>query len=151
MTTKQNLGDWPDDARPGFPQDPERTRPHELWNLPHNGGLGPTFWTWDADGQFWTLGFYMKHPEGAAAAWRYVGPCLTPAEVAARVAEAKADGMREAAGIAAQVRQRANECAREPDLIANIRREYLAQARGAEDVEEAILAAIEKTEPPHDR
>lgn len=74
------------DAWDGRPQNPERTGPHELWNLPEHGGLGPTFWTWDADVQCWTLGFYMKHPEEAARAWRYGGPCHTPAEVAALVA-----------------------------------------------------------------
>jgi hypothetical protein len=73
-----------------------------------------------------------------------VTPLPDTSALAAALAEAKREGMREAAGIAVAVRQRANDCAREPGLIANIRREYLAQARGAEDVQEAILAAAQE-------
>ncbi len=98
MTTDPN--GWPDAARPGVPLNPERSGPHELWNLPHYGATGPTFWVWDAAVQCWTLGFYMKHPEEAAQAWRYVGPCLLPADVVARKA-ATAEAIRQAAKVAA--------------------------------------------------
>jgi hypothetical protein len=36
-------------------------------------------------------------PEHAANAWQYLGPCLTPAEVDARVKEARRDALEEAA------------------------------------------------------
>jgi hypothetical protein len=52
-------------------------------------------------------------------------------------------GMESAVGIADAVMQQAATCAREPDLIPNIRREYLAQSRGAEDVRDAIRARME--------
>lgn len=50
-------------------------------------------------------------------------------------------GMLHACDIACDVMQRAAKCAREPDLIPNIRREFLAQARGIEDAIDAIRLA----------
>ena len=52
-------------------------------------------------------------------------------------------GMLHACDIACDVMQRATKCAREPDLIPNIRREFLAQARGIEDAVDAIRRASE--------
>ena len=66
---------------------------------------------------------------------------MTASALARALADAEKRGMERAAKVAVAVRQRANDCAREPGLIDNIRREYLAQARGAEDVEEAIRNA----------
>jgi hypothetical protein len=62
-------------------------------------------------------------------------------------AEAKRAGMEAALVIATAVHDQAASCAREPDLIPNIRREYLAQARGAEDVMDAIRAAAKEIKP----
>ncbi len=62
-------------------------------------------------------------------------------------AAADARGMLKALVIAQAVHDRAASCAREPALIANIRREYLAQARGAEDVIDAIRAAAKEVKP----
>jgi hypothetical protein len=39
----------------------------------------------------------VMEPEHAANAWQYLGPCLTPAEVEARVKEARRDALEEAA------------------------------------------------------
>lgn len=50
-------------------------------------------------------------------------------------------GMLHACDIACDVMQRAAKCAREPDLIPNIRREFFAQARGIEDAIDAIRRA----------
>lgn len=214
----QNPGGWPDPARPGAPENPERKRSHLVIHVADVDLDDPAvalYW----NGHEWLMprdtNRYAPHE---MTKYHYLGPCLLPAEVAAReaaareegrlsatldaptqplddpqwdatdaahpawwrgndhgvaavvqiindtldgkapgtygsaaltaaiqrVAAARADGMREAARIAVKVRQSANDCAREPDLIPNIRREYLAQARGAEDVEAAILAAIEK-------
>ena len=52
-------------------------------------------------------------------------------------------GMLHACDIACDVMQRAAKCAREPDSIPNIRREFLAQARGIEDAIDAIRRASE--------
>ncbi len=37
--------------------EPGATRPHALCNPPHHGGLGPTFWTWDAEAAIRAAGF----------------------------------------------------------------------------------------------
>ena len=142
----------------GRPENPERTTAHwiEDKSLKHVCCV-----VWCHVMQQWHDMAVQMPPRGAAKWWRYLGPCLTPQEVAEReaIAEhnalhsaeasareqaAREKALRECVEIAKKVRQAGNECAREPDLIANIRREYLAQARGAEDVEEAILALIEK-------
>lgn len=98
------------DAWDGRPSNPERTGPHELWNLPEHGGLGPTYWTWDADVQCWTLGFYMKHPDDACRVWRYVGPCALPADLAALLAAVREKALREAAEVADRGRMLPGDC-----------------------------------------
>jgi hypothetical protein len=39
-------------------------------------------------------------PKHADNAWQYIGPCLTPAEVDARIAQARRDALKEAALVA---------------------------------------------------
>jgi hypothetical protein len=67
--------------------------------------------------------------------------------LAARVAEARADGMREAAGIARVHAAAAKRCADEGDVIHRIRAEYLANSFALNAAADDILAAIEPKEP----
>ncbi len=88
---------WPDPARPGVPMNPERDGWH--WVQWPNGGRPQCEWWRDNDmggGKGWA-----EWRNGyIAAQYRYLGPCLTPAEVAAREAAA-AEAMREEARKAA--------------------------------------------------
>lgn len=78
----------------GRPQNPERDGPH--WIIGWNGKLFVA--EWDATGEDW---FWAGGDESAvgvvAAGWGYAGPCLTPAEVEARVAAARREGIEMAA------------------------------------------------------
>ena len=128
------MSGWPD--KPGVPLNPERYGWHWLQWTPNVGA--PCYWT----GEKW-----LDEEWGTrAATCRYLGPCPTPADVAALAQERDAAvrrGMLHACDIACDVMQRAAKCAREPDLIPNIRREFLAQARGVEDAIDAIRRASE--------
>jgi hypothetical protein len=91
MTDEQNPAGWP--GAPGVPENPKRGNTWH-WLQHGNGEIVPRWWScsyWQAvGGQGANI-----YPHEAAKAWpRYLGPCLTPAEVAARVAAARADGMR---------------------------------------------------------
>lgn len=81
---------WPE--RPGVPLNPERPGAHALKD--RGGTVAVMLWRdpwWHS-----STGWAIKPAEMAAAFWRYLGPCLTPAEVAARVAEARAQGEHDA-------------------------------------------------------
>ena len=84
---------WPDPAHPGVPKNPERDGAHRLRHS--EGGLErDALWlcggTWvDSDGEF-----SIQH---AALFYIYLGPCLSLAEVDARIATARKDGMKDAA------------------------------------------------------
>ena len=97
---------WPDPARHGVPTLPEVDAFH--WLLKRNGAW-PEAWLWqsDADGcgteysGAWAESDSDGQPDTMARWYSYLGPCLTPAEVAAREAAAWAAGaaaMREIAG-----------------------------------------------------
>lgn len=96
---------WPDPARHGVPTLPEVDAFH--WLLKRNGAW-PEAWLWqsDADGcgteysGAWAESDSDGQPDTMARWYSYLGPCLTPAEVAAREAAAWAAGaaaMREVA------------------------------------------------------
>ncbi len=183
-----NDNGWPDPQRPGVPLNPERDGWH--WLAWDPAWPEPAYW----DGE-WSQSDTSNLSVRTA---RYIGPLLTPTEVAAREAaaaeamreaikklcdeladvvrthaghgkpfstiaaaidalplpapgaldrvreEAWREGMKAAERIADAVMHQAATCAREPDLIPNIRREYLAQSRGAEDVRDAIRARMEE-------
>lgn len=90
--------DWP--SRPGVPANPERDGWH--WLLPPDEKAArPLLWTAggkDIVGEYqpmwwgtpWSIAELL-----AKDGWRYLGPCLTPAEITAREA-ASAEAMREA-------------------------------------------------------
>jgi hypothetical protein len=69
---------WPDASKPGVPLNPERDGWHWLlWK----GGAQPVPLRWNTGlGGGWS----SYSTDGTAARYLYLGPCLTPAEVAAR-------------------------------------------------------------------
>ena len=88
MADTQNPGGWPDAARPGVPEKPERDGWH--WLETGRGKALACYW----HEQHWTtpVGDFALRPE-LVLDWRYLGPCLTPAEVAAREAAARREGI----------------------------------------------------------
>lgn len=90
---------WPDASKPGVPLNPERDGWHFLH---HPEDLRPVPTPWDAAHAAWCSGG-MHSPRGVIdLGYRYLGPCQTPAEVAALVAAARREGaeaMREAAAV----------------------------------------------------
>jgi hypothetical protein len=91
---------WP--ARPGEPLNPERDQFH--W-LTRKNGQCPEAWRWDPDADgcgteysgAWAESEGDGQPEDMAKWYRYLGPCLTPAEVDARAQQAQRDALEEAA------------------------------------------------------
>lgn len=68
----------------GKPENPERDGWH--WLLVAFGVGHPFPMMWAADGMMWDAGDAgWTHAEDIATRWRYLGPCLTPAEHAAAV------------------------------------------------------------------
>jgi hypothetical protein len=91
---------WPDPSKPGVPLHPERDGVHWLLSAPQLTPRFPSGMAWVASWNAWKVGNGRVSPEAIAAnGWVYQARCLTPAEVAARVAEARREGMREAAAI----------------------------------------------------
>jgi hypothetical protein len=85
---------WPDASKPGVPLHPERDGTHWVSNTPRG---------WLANLQMWHDIYGYCVPPAAWGVLPYGGPCLTPAEVAARVAELEArnawlEQIREGAG-----------------------------------------------------
>jgi hypothetical protein len=80
---------WP--SKPGMPPNPELNRFH--WLL-RKGEQWPEAWRWDPDADgcgteysgAWAESEGDGQPEGMAKWYHYLGPCLTPAEVDARIA-----------------------------------------------------------------
>lgn len=80
---------WPDPSRPGVPINSEV----DGWHWCSDTELPLAARLWDAKKQRWNLGngiFYtVELMESWGWVWEYLGPCLTPAEVAAREFEAR--------------------------------------------------------------
>lgn len=85
---------WPDLARPGVPLNPEQNGWH--WLADRYGNLSAWRWSDDAGGpgDFQWETDDDGDPERMARQFTYAGVCLTPAEVAARVAAAEEAGGR---------------------------------------------------------
>ena len=95
--TENNNG-WP--AHPGVPLNPERSGWH--W-VHHPEDLRAFPCAWDSDHAAWCSGG-MHSPQGLLdLGYRYAGPCLTPAEHAAALADARAEALEEAADAARRV------------------------------------------------
>ncbi|UMO76017.1 hypothetical protein [Planktothrix phage Pra-JY27] len=95
----ERAGGWPDPTRPGVLVGEQERRRH--WLQAHSFMSPCLFWWWPRQ-EHWT-----PAEDGWAegdiaptelASWRYLGPCLTPAEVAALVAAAERRGIEQAAG-----------------------------------------------------
>ncbi len=84
---------WP--GKPGVPLNPERDQWH--W-LASSEGPVPALWArpaWRHCRDFW---IDQAKPEWMEwQGWTYIGPCLTPAEMDARIATARKDALEEAA------------------------------------------------------
>jgi hypothetical protein len=93
---------WPDPARPGVPLNPELYGAHQL-------GTYVLIWRPSSRDYINHNGNFLL-PE-AACAWTYKGPCLTPAEVEARVAQARRDALEEAEQAVAKSTQRSQAIA----------------------------------------
>jgi len=80
---------WPDAARPGEPADPARAW-HWLARM-DDGGQAPVPLGWNPAARQWlSWDGSALAPAEAARRFRYLGPALTPAEVAAEAVPAEA-------------------------------------------------------------
>jgi len=80
---------WPDLARPGEP--PDQARPWHWVTRADDGGMHPLPVGWNPHLRHWVIwdGTTLT-PEEAGRRFSYLGPCVTPAETQAAVAEAVA-------------------------------------------------------------
>lgn len=90
---------WP--GEPGVPLNPERDGWHWVQRVDKGFVPSPRIILWTDDwtsGQFsWdAIGYSSTHERKLGRDFRYLGPCLTPAEVDARVAQARRDALEEA-------------------------------------------------------
>jgi hypothetical protein len=114
MTDAQNPGGWPDPQRPGYPQNPERDGAHVLDAAPGHDGQRVRFVALWAYGRWHPGERDVLASEASDWGWRYVAPCLTPSEVAAREEAARRD---EREACAADVDC---GCAARPDVLARL-------------------------------
>jgi hypothetical protein len=128
---------WP--GKPGVPMNPERNQFH--WLIRKNGQC-PEAWQWDPDADgcgteysgAWAESEGDGQPEDMATWYRYLGPCLTPAEVEARIATARKDALEEAAQRAAHYERMAYQHGNLPvddphECAAQVAREIEASIR----------------------
>jgi hypothetical protein len=87
---------WPDPARSGVPLNPERDGWH--WVADKDGIGKPWVEYWNGRDSWAPI---SATPNFICWHWRYIAPVLTPAEVGARVAQARRDALEEAAQRAA--------------------------------------------------
>jgi hypothetical protein len=96
---------WPDASKPGYPLNPERDGAHMMEWTDERGRVWREVWKWSADSKpaewqqpEFTGGFYSYEPKrllalaarvSVYAELRYLGPCHTPAEVAALIEAAR--------------------------------------------------------------
>jgi hypothetical protein len=103
-TSRQFNNGWPDPARPGVPLNPDQEGWH--WVQRVDKGFVPSpriiLWTddWTSRQFSWDAIGYEADERRLGRDFRYLGPCLTPAEVDARVKQARRDALEEAARVA---------------------------------------------------
>lgn len=134
-------GNWPDPARPGVPANPERDGWH--W-LAFDRYEGPVIWR--SAYQFFRSSQDARLRPIDVAHWRYLGPCRTPAEIAALVAAAYQRGQRDALEAAA-VRAEAEPAypnATMPAYLEQLVREnpVIGIQAASEDTSRCIAAAL---------
>jgi hypothetical protein len=92
---------WPEASKPGVPLNPDRSGWH--W-LSRPGQRSVVRWS-STYQEWWFMGH--QHPPSAIASpdrgWTYLGPCMTPAEVAAQIAAAVAAEREACADVAQSV------------------------------------------------
>lgn len=103
--SEQSNGGWPDPARLGVPMRPERDGWHWVVAADPNVSTETAPWWWSSGNQHWlppvdVSGAAPLNP--SRVQWRYLGPCLLPAEVAAQVAAAERRGIERAKAAAAE-------------------------------------------------
>jgi hypothetical protein len=83
---------WPDPARPGVPLNPERDGWHWLLAMYYDDPIGPPISCfWYAEHQSWPRLQDKPGNQPVSRGFCYLGPAFTPAEVDARVKEARRD------------------------------------------------------------
>jgi hypothetical protein len=93
MTDNNNV--WPDPARPGVPLNPEWDGAHHWLSYE---GEEPGLYEWD--GKYWKMGGGHAPMDYVVDHFTYIAPALTPAEVDARVKQARREALEEAARVA---------------------------------------------------
>jgi hypothetical protein len=88
--TDTNPGGWIDAARPGYPANPERDGVHWLGSGP--GRVFVALWNASVRCWFFSGDDRFNKAGDVAACNDYIGPCHTPAEVAALVDAARREG-----------------------------------------------------------
>jgi hypothetical protein len=144
---------WPDPNKPGVPENPERNGWHWIRPILGLGIDAPKNWLsrierWElSDGTF-------AFPHECSLRWRYLGPCLTPSEVAARVQASYREGWNDRESellegykrighldaMLAQARREGMEKIRE--LVCNVGQPDLAGSIAARRIVDAIDEAI---------
>jgi hypothetical protein len=99
MSDAQTPGGWPDAARPGVPMHPERDGWHWLRN--RWGATVPALWL-VSDGM-WRFNDASYSAKNAGQNQKYLGPCHTPAEVAALVGAARREEREACASLSVRV------------------------------------------------
>ena len=85
------MNNWPNPDKPGYPVDPETNG----WHWLENAKGVPWPWIWCAKDHEWENGEFVMTPE-VLVSFKYLGPALTPAEVADvvdAIGEAAAEAM----------------------------------------------------------
>ena len=95
---------WPDASKPGAPLNPEQDGFHWVTSGADNDAF-PAEWRAAGENEWgrWIARWVFTADDLNPIDCRYLGPCLTPAEVAALVAEARAKALEEAATVARRV------------------------------------------------
>jgi hypothetical protein len=93
--TDTTPGGWPD--KPGVPMNPERDGWHWVRGRAPNEEPYPMHWSCHPAGFRWWSDIQWREC-AAAQHWSYLGPCHTPAEVAAQVEAARREGAAKEAG-----------------------------------------------------
>lgn len=85
----QNAGNWPDPERPDVPMFPERDGKHVINIDAESTGLELVYY-WKAGHQVWVEYEHCSEDEALDGndlmGWSYVGPCLTPEQIAEMLA-----------------------------------------------------------------
>ena len=131
---------WPD--KPGVPLNPEQDSERHVIML--DGVI--EVYCWDARrGLFldksgrWLAPYDLLPPDDA-----YLGRSYTPAEVAARVVEARAKALEEAAGVASKGEADTKDVSENPAYDKDTRHTFYTMGRACKEIAAAIRALKEK-------